>query len=272
MERMAGHMSLRRILRAVAVVGGLGWFLFVGDVVMSDLMGHMRWQRAHRILLDLNEPDPTDRETRLREAEKLLKEAIRSSPHRAEMRFDLGVVARNLVELYRDRGDAKSRKRMERYAELAETSHARAVALSRDNRRYRLALAWAALERQLFVKRRLSDADFRRLDTLFRAASKRAPHDPAVQFSCGCFWLMGDRVFDRPTRARAIQAFAGCIAADPDRWLPQVRDKFTAEAPSVEEMYLLVGPRRHLLKKLRPRGPLAVTKLRHHVVSARSAP
>ena len=160
---------------------------------------------------------------------------------------------------------------MERYAGLAETSYARAVALSRENSRYRLALAWAAVDHQLFVKRRLSDADFQRLDMLFETASNRAPHDPAVQFSCGCFWLMVDRMFDRQTRPRAIQAFAGCISAHPDRWLPQVRDRFAADPPSVEEMYLLVGPRRHLIEKLRPQSQPSVTKLHRYVLSARSA-
>lgn len=260
-------MSVRRMLRIIAIVTGIGFFLFVGGVIMSDMTGHREWMLAHRIILDLNEPNTTDRETRLLEAEELLRRALCSSPNRAAIRFDLGVAAGALKALYRERDDEKSRQLVGTYAELAETNFAAAAALSRDNPRYRLALAWAATERQLFVRRTLSDAEFNRLDALFRTACEMAPHDPAVQFSCASFWLMTERMFDRPTRQRAIRSFAKCIASNPDRWLPLIRDKFAAAPPSIEEMHQLIGSRRHLMGRFRPRTTATVTPLRHAVLS-----
>ena len=264
-------MRVRRALRLTAVLIGVGFFLWVGGVVMSDLRGHVTWMRAHRLILDLNEPDGEDRETRLHRTEGLLNEALRSAPHRPEIRFDMGLVAENLVCLYRGRDDEKSRRRMHRYAELAENSYARATALSRGNGRYRLAHAWSAAEHQLFVKRTLDETAFNRLDTLFRAAADLAPHDPAVQFSCGCFWLMADRMFDRHTRPRAITAFARSIRANPDRWLPMVRERFASETPTIEELHLLIGPRRHLMDRLRPQSRPVVMRLPRQAVGSPSA-
>ena len=262
-------MNLKRLGRPLVVVIGLAVLVFVGGLVMSDFTAHMYWMKAHRILLDQHEPDETDRETRLRDARTMLTKALAISPTHAEMWFDLGRVADGLREIEQERAD--DQEKLREVADLSEKSYARAAALCTQHPRYRLALAWSSAANQLFVKRRLRDGDFHKLETLFTAAEELAPHDPKIQFSCASFWLMSERMFDRETRPRAIDAFARCIAADPDRWVPAVREKFAADPPSVEEMYRLVGPRRHLIRQIHADTGGAVTKLRRDVVAVNAA-
>jgi len=264
-------MKLARIGRAAVALAGVGVLVFLGGLLMSDFNAHMYWMKAHRILLDQNEPNEVDRETRLRDARAMLTKATALAPAQPQMWFDLGRVADGLREICTARDGDDDAGRLREYAEISERSYARAVALSTQNPRYRLALAWSAAANQLFVKRRLRDADFERLDLLFRAAADLAPYDPKIQFSCGSFWLMSERMFARPTRAHAIDAFARCIAADPDRWVPTVREKFAYDPPSIEEMHQLVGPRRHLIRQIHADAGGAVTRLRRDVVAVNAA-